>query len=365
MNCREPLIRGVRALLPSFGLECYLKSGYKKAPKMKLRSKLKAFFLGRRPRVSVVIMSYNMAREVPRTVHSFLPPYQQGLSPEDVEILVLENGSSAPVPQDIRASWPSSVRYFNIEDAHPSPAKALNHGVRLARSRIVCPVIDGARMASPGLLKAGLDIAERDDNAFVATLSFHLGEKLQQIAVTEGYNQQVEDELIRGIGWPANGYRLFEIAAPGGSSKNAWFGTISESNSPILSKRLFRALGGFDERFDIPGGGFVNLDFLTRAISQQWVKYYLIVGEATFHQFHGGVTTSRHVQKREADGETTYSKYAGQYKQLRGVDYKHPERKPTLYGTFTAASAEIAAVGIGNYIEELEERRRRQRRRRG
>lgn len=303
-----------------------------------------------KPLVSVIIISYNMAREVPRTVHSFLPPYQRGLDQGDVEVIVIENGSPFPIPQDIVSSWPNEVRYVDIADAHPSPARALNYGVALARADIVCPVIDGARMASPGLLAAGLKAVACSPRSFVATISFHLGEKLQQLAVKEGYNQDVEDALIDSIEWPRNGYRLYEIAAPGGSSRSTWFGTISESNAPLLSKRLFREIGGYEERFDIPGGGLVNLDFLSRIVQDKSIDYFLVMGEATFHQFHGGVTTSRHIQLKEADGESTWTKYARQYEQIRGYRYKHPGRKPILFGTFPGDAAEIAAKGLENII---------------
>lgn len=308
---------------------------------------------GANPKVSIVIICYNMAREVPRTVRSFLPPYQKDLQPEDIEIIVLENGSSQPVAEDIRMSWPGNVKYIQIEDPKPSPAHALNYGVKIARAPIVCPVIDGARMASPGLLSSALKALQISDQAFAATIGYHLGSKLQQEAVNEGYNQEVEDELIRSINWPEDGYRLFEICAPGGSSRSAWFGTISESNAPFLRKSLYESLGGYDERFDIPGGGLVNLDFLNRALERSDIDYMLIVGEATFHQFHGGVTTSRHVQLKEADGETTWSKYARQYEAIRGKRYGHPARRPILFGSFPPAASTIAKRGLEYVLEQV------------
>ena len=303
------------------------------------------------PKISVVIICYDMAREIERTVHSFLPPYQTNLDPDDVEVIVLDNGSNRPPAAETINSWPRNVRYIFLENAHPSPAKALNFGASIAKANIICPVIDGARMASPGLLASGLSALKYSERTLAATISFHLGDELQQIAVTKGYNQEVEDELLRTIDWATNGYRLFEIAAPGGSSRSAWFGTISESNAPILRKSLYNEVCGFDERFDIPGGGFVNLDFLSRLLQTPDVDYFLIVGEATFHQFHGGVTTSRHVQLPEEDGETTYAKYNRQYEKLRGHRYSHPSKRPKLFGEFNLNAVEIASRGL-KYISE-------------
>ena len=158
----------------------------------------------------------------------------------DVEVIVLDNGSNHPPATETINSWPYNVRYIFLENADPSPAKALNFGASIARADILCPVIDGARMASPGLLASGLSALKYSERTLAASIGFHLGDDLQQIAVTKGYNQEIEDELLRTIDWPINGYRLFEIAAPGGSSRTAWFGTISESNAPILRKSLLR-----------------------------------------------------------------------------------------------------------------------------
>lgn len=292
-------------------------------------------------KVSVIIVCYNMAREVPRTVHSFLPPYQLDVEAGDVEIIVVENGSIAPIPPSIVAGWPANVRYHRILDAHPSPASALNIGAAISTAPVICPVIDGARMASPGLLRSALTALSMRPDGFVASVGFHLGQKRQQDAVLEGYNQTVEDGLLDSIGWPRDGYRLFEICATAGSGKTAWFGPMAESNAPFLSRELYEELGGFDERYDFPGGGLVNLDFFNRAVEKVDRPYFVLLGEGTFHQFHGGVTTSRHVNQPEADGETTWSKYARQFEEIRGRPYWTPTRRPVLIGEFPKQAAQV------------------------
>ncbi|MCA8903707.1 MAG: glycosyltransferase [Hyphomonas sp.] len=298
------------------------------------------------PKVSIIIISFDMAREVPRTVQSFLPPYQQGISNNEVEIIVLENGSSHPVSEADRAQWPDNVRYLDIDTPHPSPARALNFGVSVAKGDIVCPVIDGARMASPGLVSTALDALRYSSHVFAASVGYHLGEKSQQQAVLDGYNQTLEDELLASISWPENGYRLYEICAPAGSSPATWFGRINESNAPFLSRAMYDKIGGFEERFSIPGGGLVNLDFFDRAVSQSDFDYLLLLGEATFHQFHGGVTTSKSVQLKEADGETTWTKYLREYEAIRGTAYRPPERLPTIFGKFPPGASGIAKRGL-------------------
>lgn len=303
------------------------------------------------PKISIVVICYNMAREVPRTVTSFLSPYQVGIEPDDVEVIVMENGSSEPVPSEVVASWPAQVRYHIVEDPHPSPAQALNEGVAMATADLVCPVIDGARMASPGLVNWGLRALAQDDRSIALTAGFHLGEKLQQIAVEEGYNQEVEDELLTSIGWPENGYRLFEICALAGSAQFAWFGDLRESNAPILPKALFEEMGGYDEAFNIPGGGLINLDFLNRLRQLPDTSCYTILGEGTFHQFHGGVTTSRRVHKPEDDGVTTWKKYNDQYEAIRGKPYAPSGATPVLFGRLTPDAASIAETGLQNMLQ--------------
>jgi glycosyltransferase involved in cell wall biosynthesis len=284
--------------------------------------------------MSIIIIAYNMAREVPRTVQSFLPPYQQGVKGEDIEILVMENGSSDPIPKDIIESWPDNVRYIPIPNAHPSPAKALNLGVEMSMGAWVCPVIDGARMVTPGLLLDVKALIKAHDNPVIASLGWHLGDEPQQFSSQKGYNQSVEDEILKSISWPDDGYKLFDVSCLGSSAGNAWLRPISESNVLFMKKTAYQAMGGYDEAFDIAGGGLVNLDFFKRAIEDETRQYILLMSEASFHQYHGGVSTSRSVRlpSLEDAARTTWDIYAQQYRDIRGVDFKASKRDPILYG---------------------------------
>ena len=306
-----------------------------------------------RPLISVIIIAYNMPREIPRTVHSFLPPYQQDISFDDIEIIVMENGSNTPIDPEVVSSWPDCVRYVQVQDSHPSPASALNQGVAISRGEWVCPVIDGARMITPGVFKAAHELIHAHDNPIIATMGYHLGHKVQQENVLDGYNQRAEDALLASIDWPHKPYDLFKISSLGLSALGSWLSPIAESNVLILKKAYYEAIGGFDEQFNIPGGGLVNLDFFKRCIEPEESQYIMLLGEGSFHQFHGGITTSRgvHLQSYEDEKKTTWQVYADQYKDIRGQNYETPTVTPLIYGKANAVVREHtikAALYIGS-----------------
>ncbi len=308
-----------------------------------------------RPLITVIIISYNMAREVPRTVQSFLPPYQKNISNDDIEIIVMENGSSAPIDPEIVRGWPECVRYIQVKDPKPSPANALNQGVAMARGEWVCPVIDGARMITPGVIHQSHTLMRAHQNPVIATIGYHLGHKTQQENVLDGYNQAEEDALLESIGWPNNAYNLFKISSLGGSAKGGWLSKIAESNVLILKKDFYLSIGGYDERFDTPGGGLVNLDFFKRSVEHESSQYVMLLGEGSFHQYHGGVTTSRAVNlpSLENKKKTTWELYSEEYIGIRGEAYKVPQEVPFVYGKATPV-VRTQTIEAALYINSLQ-----------
>ena len=55
----------------------------------------------------------------------------------------------------------------------------------------------------------------------------------------------------------------------------------------IIRKKIFEELKGFDENFKSVGGGIVNHDLLNRILSDEAIQPVMLLGEASFHQFHG------------------------------------------------------------------------------
>nr|WP_312162063.1 glycosyltransferase [Brevundimonas diminuta] len=291
------------------------------------------------PLVSIVVVGFDMARELPRTVQSFLPPYQLGVAPGEVEVIVADNGSRDPVRRDwFPADAPVTV--IRVEDGGVSPCRAINQAAALAKGRLIGVVIDGARMATPGVIKAALEAARVDEDAFVATLGFHLGPKVQQVSVTEGYSREVEDSLLAGIGWPADGYRLFEICALGESYREGAFVAPPETTFFLMRRARFEAMGGFDEGFQTLGGGFANYDFFERAVAEQGAPLVVLIGEGTFHQLHYGATTQaggvrRPVGASGEDGLSLGQVYAREYEAIRGRPYRRSHPEPLLIGRVT------------------------------
>jgi SAM-dependent methyltransferase/glycosyltransferase involved in cell wall biosynthesis len=284
------------------------------------------------PRLSIIVIFYNMQREAPRTLYSLSAAYQRDVQASDYEVIAIDNGSKQPLDAALTTQVATNFSHVRIDDASPSPAAAINLGVARSRGTHVGIMIDGARMASPGIVRAALDCLERFERAVVGTVGFHLGPESQTRSVTKGYNQQVEDKLLDSVDWRSNGYALYGISALAGSSATAWLGTIAESNFIFMPRAVYDELGGYDERFSEPGGGLVNLDFYKRAVELPGSTLLNLLGEASFHQFHGGTMTNR--SHEEVPDEL--ARYRAQYEQIRGVPYVKPGRIATLYGSVKA-----------------------------
>lgn len=295
----------------------------------------------------MVVVLFDMAEQAERTLYSLSPAYQRGIEARDYEVLVVENGSAAPLDPGFLQSLEGQLSYRRIEDAPPSPARALNLGVQQARGDFVGLMIDGARLLSPGLLQRSLEALEAFEAAVVVTLGFHLGKHLGQSSRPS--SPEGDAELLRRIDWPADGYRLFDIAGLSGSSRGGWLTPPAESNAVFLRRALFDQVGGFDENFDLPGGGLVNHDFLSQVTETPRSELICLLGEATFHQAHGGVTTGV-ADVEKADRQ--WRRFTAQYREIRGKDWTALDVPMKLYGQpeartyeWLALSGELAAAG--------------------
>lgn len=266
--------------------------------------------------LSVIVVFYNMRREAQRTLHSLTRAYQQGIEDLDYEVIALENGSAPDqkLGAELVESFGPEFRYVDLDrDAVPSPTVALNQGIRLARGRAVALMIDGAHMLTPGVLRHGMKGLRAYEPAIVATQQWYLGPMQQPDAVALGYDAAYEDELLDGIRWPSDGYRLFEISHFIGDRD--WLDGIIESNCLFAPRALLEQVGAFDESFSMPGGGYANLDVFERLSAAPGVTVVSILGEGSFHQVHGGTTTN---DGRNDDRRRQVFSYGEHYRELRG-----------------------------------------------
>lgn len=150
----------------------------------------------------------------------------------------------------------------------------------------------------------------------------------------DGYDQDHEDRLFASIDWPRAGYRLFEISHFIGDRD--WLDGLWESNCIFVSRDLLEQVGGFDETFSVPGGGYANLELYERLGSAPGVTVATILGEGSFHQVHGGDTTN---QVDPAARRAKVYGYSQQYAETRGRPFRGPGKPIHYVGAISSPAA--------------------------
>jgi len=191
-----------------------------------------------------------------------------------------------------------------MDGSSQSPVNAINKGLELARAEFIGVMVDGARMLSPNLLNQACNASRLHKRAVVGTFGFHLGPDVQMRSVAQGYNCQEEDRLLESCGWESDGYRLFNIATFAGASSQGWFAVPNESNALFMNRKQWIELDGYDSNFVSP----------------------VLLGEATFHQVHGGVATNATVSKRDI--------FLEEYANIRGHQRRKLDVDTQLFGSF-------------------------------
>lgn len=290
------------------------------------------------PRVSVVVMVYKMREQAKKTLYSLSAAYQRGVTEADYEIIVMENPSSSMLSAEEVAAFGSNFSYHAYPETLPTPVNAMNYGASVARGRMIAVMIDGARMVSPGVISYIMAAERLHENAVVAVPGYHLGHKVQQEAMLEGYDEAYEQGLLDQIQWPQDGYRLFEICCLSGTSAGGYFKPIGESNVLAVPRHLWQKLGGFDPAFTETGGGQCNLDLHKRAVELEESVLVTLIGEGSFHQFHGGITTGTKGEQRLQAMQDHFNQYTA----LRGQPYKPPLKRSIFLGALPDCALKFA-----------------------
>ena len=270
-------------------------------------------------KLSIVVATYKMQREAPRTVLSLLPPLQKHVDGLDYEIIVIDNGSPVPLDLDnVVAKASQLVRLVRVapEDASVSPVGCVNSAVRdHTTGHYLMVYIDGARLASSHLVRRTVDTLARYPRAFTFVASRHLGPKPQMQSVKEGYDQQIEDKHLESVNWKADLDSLYTISVLAGAHDRRNPLLQNESNAFAMTREMWDSNGGYNEGFTRPGGGLCNLELFERYVNRSEGLNVLLYGETTFHQVHNGVATSH-------DGY--FSASLVEFTEVTGRNYSRP-----------------------------------------
>jgi hypothetical protein len=274
-----------------------------------------------------------MERELPNTIYSCLSPYQRDISKKNIEIIVANNDNSIRLEHSF---LPSGVNVIhNGKSKSISPAKIINKAVKMANSKNLLVIIDGARMLSPKVLSETILALERFSNLLVTPIAFHLGPKHQSLSMNEGYSKEVEDQLLETINWKENGNDLFKISSLAGANPDGFFGSINESCAIGISKKNWKKLNGLDENFNSAGGGLSSLDLFKRAVEEIGLDIGVLLNCGSFHQLHGGASTSP---------GAPHAVWHDEYSQIRGSEYVMPNFSPIYLGKPIKSAAQFYKV---------------------
>jgi glycosyltransferase involved in cell wall biosynthesis len=277
-----------------------------------------------KPFMSIVVVSYNMNRELQRTIYSLSADFQRDISRDDYEVILVDNGSKNPPTLEDFAGLDIDLTILHQENPTRSPVAALNMAINNSSGQLIGVFIDGARILSPRVLATAREGLCMSDRSIVAVRGRYLGSKYQRESTAEGYNQEVEDSLLGASEWEKHGYRLLNISVFDESSGPTWYDSIAETNCLFMGRSLWRELNGFDPMFKSAGGGLVNLDTWKRAVELPNVNPIILIGEASFHQVHGGVATNGNLD--------VISAFFDEYVQIRGQEFKTPQVPFSLLG---------------------------------
>jgi hypothetical protein len=288
--------------------------------------------------LSIIVNFYNNRREAMNTLHSLSRTYQRDAVDIDFEVIAIDHGSSLPLDPATVSAFGPEFQYRFIETTSVSPAAAINAACRESRGDRLLVLIDGAHILSPGIYSLAERAFAQFASPFLATVSFHLGPKRQNESMLEGYDQHAEDRLLGACGWRQNGYRLYEIAGAFADPGLGWFGCAYEAGCFGLGKQDFLTLGGFDERFVSRGGGLVALDLFQRAVARREADYVMLLGEGSFHQFHGGVASN------VPAAQHPWGEFNEEYTRIRGIPFARVPRRPFYFGSLPDQAIGAARV---------------------
>lgn len=304
------------------------------------RSRPETVVRSKKPRgVSFVIIYFDIPRQIERTLLSCSPEFQH-VPPGELEVVLVDCSSRFPLPNDIQDRFPHVTQILKVK-GQPSPVLALNEGIAATRFDMIALMIDGAHILTPGVVGNALDVREIYPNPVISVPQYMLGVESQNLRnISDPF--ETEEEDLNALGWPSNGYSLFNYATSAGEHATTHFLEAGESNCLITTQNVLKENGGFDPRYDEPGGGFANLEIFSRLIHNNENSYVILPGEGTFHQDHGGLTTGTSPKLR---GEKLQA-FVEQHEQVTGSRYVFNFRSPYYFGKVHHGTQNVPMISV-------------------
>jgi glycosyltransferase involved in cell wall biosynthesis len=279
------------------------------------------------PRISVILIGYKMPSQLRNTLATLAAGYQHGMSAADYEVIVVENSSDSTLTDTDVQSLPDNFRYFLRENTGRTPVPAINFAFQQCLGNYIGLIMDGARMLSPGVIRSA-DMASRlDTNALTVVPGYHLGEQEQHFNEDPELALQEERRLLTSVDWRSDGYELFAISTFSGANRRGYLHPIMECNCLFASRDSYAQIGYADPQFTLHGGGSINLHMYRSLGMRPQSRVVVVPGEGSFHQYHGGVTTSAY-----ADREAEIERHRTQLHSLWPGGFHALRRAPTLLG---------------------------------
>lgn len=280
--------------------------------------------------ISVIVIIHNMPRQAENTLFSLSTNYQKNVTADDYEVIIIENSSDNILGESKATQGRPNFRYFLNNEPGCSPARAINIGLSKAKRNYIGLIIDGARILTPRVIEYAMLAFEMESSALVAVPGYHIGEEEQKNHAQTGHNEEKEIALLDEIAWKDNGYRLFSISCFGPSNTRGYLQPMKECNAVFSSAESFQEIGGADERFNLPGGGSLNLDIYRKLGMRSDSTLFVLPGEGSFHQFHHGVTTAE-----RPDREEELRQFNSQLNDFWDGQFHALRREPILLGSVT------------------------------
>lgn len=227
-----------------------------------------------------------------------LPPYQKGVSIDQYNIIIIDNGSSDGTSSSDFESISPNIRFLNYNEKSPSPAPAINWVIRNhTNAEYLCICIDGARLFSPHLLRKTFEVIDLIPNSFIYTLGYHIGEKTHMMLSEEGYSISEARSFLNSIDWKSDPTLLKHNSVLAGSSRGGYLSDVNESNAYCIRRSDILRIGAYNEEFISPGGGLCNLEIFARLVRDTETINVCLLEEGTYHQFHGGAATGKKIEQ--------------------------------------------------------------------